>query len=206
MSTTLDSTGNVGRYPSGTVGVGGLGLVSYLFFFSSRRRHTRLDGVTGVQTCALPICPGSRCRLLGLGEGADDALRCACPVVTRPSSRAVALSSSHERRTPSSTSASFFPATPSPSNGCERSPRLRSGSSIMRIPSENSFAPILSLRKLVLRAIDAPLTALARCETSEPAERGSNTTGTLRVLTLRGLRRAIARCAALWPIFSGDSR
>src|SRR5881394_1878500 len=25
------------------------------FFFSSRRRHTRLDGVTGVQTCALPI-------------------------------------------------------------------------------------------------------------------------------------------------------
>ena len=25
-------------------------------FFSSRRRHTRLDGVTGVQTCALPIC------------------------------------------------------------------------------------------------------------------------------------------------------
>src|SRR6187549_285893 len=55
MSTTLDSTGNVGRYPSGTVGVGGLGLVSYLFFFSSRRRHTRLDGVTGVQTCALPI-------------------------------------------------------------------------------------------------------------------------------------------------------
>ena len=24
--------------------------------FSSRRRHTRLAGVTGVQTCALPIC------------------------------------------------------------------------------------------------------------------------------------------------------
>src|SRR6187549_2122650 len=28
----------------------------FCFFFSSRRRHTRLDGVTGVQTCALPIC------------------------------------------------------------------------------------------------------------------------------------------------------
>src|SRR3546814_1484805 len=29
-----------------------------LFFFSSRRRHTRCALVTGVQTCALPICPG----------------------------------------------------------------------------------------------------------------------------------------------------
>src|ERR1051325_916195 len=27
-------------------------------FFSSRRRHTRLRTVTGVQTCALPICGG----------------------------------------------------------------------------------------------------------------------------------------------------
>src|SRR3546814_6772282 len=29
--------------------------VSYSFFFSSRRRHTRCALVTGVQTCALPI-------------------------------------------------------------------------------------------------------------------------------------------------------
>src|SRR3546814_4230133 len=28
-----------------------------LFFFPSRRRHTRCALVTGVQTCALPICP-----------------------------------------------------------------------------------------------------------------------------------------------------
>src|SRR3546814_7689003 len=28
-----------------------------LFFLSSRRRHTRCALVTGVQTCALPICP-----------------------------------------------------------------------------------------------------------------------------------------------------
>src|SRR3546814_12456986 len=28
----------------------------FLFFFSSRRRHTRCALVTGVQTCALPIC------------------------------------------------------------------------------------------------------------------------------------------------------
>src|SRR3546814_1043605 len=33
-----------------------------LFFFSSRRRHTRCALVTGVQTCALPISarPGAR--------------------------------------------------------------------------------------------------------------------------------------------------
>src|SRR3546814_8821900 len=29
--------------------------VSFVFFFSSRRRHTRCALVTGVQTCALPI-------------------------------------------------------------------------------------------------------------------------------------------------------
>ena len=28
----------------------------FFFFFSSRRRHTRSGRVTGVQTCALPIC------------------------------------------------------------------------------------------------------------------------------------------------------
>src|SRR3546814_1072887 len=31
-------------------------LFDVLFFFSSRRRHTRCALVTGVQTCALPIC------------------------------------------------------------------------------------------------------------------------------------------------------
>src|SRR3546814_2970795 len=31
-------------------------LVFFFFFFSSRRRHTRCALVTGVQTCALPIC------------------------------------------------------------------------------------------------------------------------------------------------------
>src|SRR5881409_1090022 len=32
------------------------------FFFSSRRRHTRCETVTGVQTCALPISQGAPCR------------------------------------------------------------------------------------------------------------------------------------------------
>src|SRR3546814_6306740 len=31
-----------------------------MFFFSSRRRHTRCALVTGVQTCALPICRSRR--------------------------------------------------------------------------------------------------------------------------------------------------
>src|SRR3546814_5796372 len=36
-----------------------LGLFVCVFFFSSRRRHTRCALVTGVQTCALPISPSS---------------------------------------------------------------------------------------------------------------------------------------------------
>src|SRR3546814_3034102 len=32
-------------------------MLCYIFFFSSRRRHTRCALVTGVQTCALPIWP-----------------------------------------------------------------------------------------------------------------------------------------------------
>src|SRR3546814_5456769 len=38
-----------------------------LFFFSSRRRHTRCALVTGVQTCALPIYHG---ELAQLSDGA----------------------------------------------------------------------------------------------------------------------------------------
>src|SRR3546814_10372384 len=60
------------------------------FFFSSRRRHTRCALVTGVQTCALPICPVTLAAIAGahgvrgevrlklFGEGAE-ALR-ACSV------------------------------------------------------------------------------------------------------------------------------
>src|SRR5881409_1737327 len=32
-----------------------VGYIYFYFFFSSRRRHTRWETVTGVQTCALPI-------------------------------------------------------------------------------------------------------------------------------------------------------
>src|SRR3546814_306800 len=36
--------------------------IAYFFFFSSRRRHTRCALVTGVQTCALPICLHGRVK------------------------------------------------------------------------------------------------------------------------------------------------
>src|SRR3546814_8138116 len=38
------------------------------FFFSSRRRHTRCALVTGVQTCALPICGAQRQRLTDIQQ------------------------------------------------------------------------------------------------------------------------------------------
>src|SRR3546814_4695259 len=44
---------------------------SFIFFFSSRRRHTRCALVTGVQTCALPICGvGSTAILMAKDIGA----------------------------------------------------------------------------------------------------------------------------------------
>src|SRR3546814_1022285 len=47
----------------------------FMFFFSSRRRHTRCALVTGVQTCALPILSTSgRSRLGRRGAVPEDAL------------------------------------------------------------------------------------------------------------------------------------
>src|SRR3546814_1489351 len=42
-----------------------------MFFFSSRRRHTRCALVTGVQTCALPISSAVEARELGLLRAQD---------------------------------------------------------------------------------------------------------------------------------------
>src|SRR3546814_4503696 len=48
-------------------------MVICVFFFTSRRRHTRCALVTGVQTCALPIWrwtrPASRCTRPGRANG-----------------------------------------------------------------------------------------------------------------------------------------
>src|SRR3546814_4880765 len=45
--------------------------VFFVFFFSSRRRHTRCALVTGVQTCALPICTGEPQHLVAVGDAAQ---------------------------------------------------------------------------------------------------------------------------------------
>src|SRR3546814_6460167 len=49
--------------------------------FASRRRHTRGALVTGVQTCALPICPGDplmRLRLIVAALGLTTLIGAAC--------------------------------------------------------------------------------------------------------------------------------
>src|SRR3546814_11937516 len=58
-------------------------VVGYMFFFSSRRQHTRCALVTGVQTCALPI---SRVVLALAGlrvRGLDDRLEDVMHVIGR---------------------------------------------------------------------------------------------------------------------------
>src|SRR3546814_5661014 len=45
-------------------------LAKFLFFFSSRRRHTRCALVTGVQTCALPISHSSPIQCFRVRETA----------------------------------------------------------------------------------------------------------------------------------------
>src|SRR3546814_18187426 len=49
-----------------------------LFFFSSRRRHTRCALVTGVQTCALPISRTRRPRRAGAGKWRPGAACAGC--------------------------------------------------------------------------------------------------------------------------------
>src|SRR3546814_5856550 len=49
----------------------------FSFFFSSRRRHTRCALVTGVQTCALPICmfyDPMIAKLIASGADRDEAV------------------------------------------------------------------------------------------------------------------------------------
>src|SRR3546814_2921437 len=68
----------------------------FFFFFSSRRRHTRCALVTGVQTCALPICLGStRCAGCACPSSAVDRRRAPRPPPTNPRS---GVRRSEERR------------------------------------------------------------------------------------------------------------
>src|SRR3546814_9515086 len=58
----LSYVGSEGVFYS--LGIGIVDIVFLFFFFSSRSRHTMCALVTGVQTCALPICstPRAGCR------------------------------------------------------------------------------------------------------------------------------------------------
>src|SRR3546814_5558124 len=54
-------------------------IVLFYFFCSSRRRHTRCALVTGVQTCALPICLKDANAVFGASYGMEHALWFAPP-------------------------------------------------------------------------------------------------------------------------------
>src|SRR3546814_2375957 len=68
----------------------------FVFFFSSRRRHTRCALVTGVQTCALPISNvrGAQARY----REAAEALRGAVRTATRDVEDALAGQQSAQQR------------------------------------------------------------------------------------------------------------
>src|SRR3546814_17027589 len=69
----------------------------FVFFFSSRRRHTRCALVTGVQTCALPILPlmrafaasGQRTSALAAYDACRSLLREELDVAPEPETEAL---------------------------------------------------------------------------------------------------------------------
>src|SRR3546814_19867770 len=89
-----------------------------LFFFSSRRRHTRCALVTGVQTCALPI-------LIWIVSVASSASPCSGPKA--PDRRSISFGFEKRTRacwtlpTPDPTSGSFSQKQPP---ACESSQKL----------------------------------------------------------------------------------
>src|SRR5881409_1799806 len=74
-------------------------LVCFCFFFSSRRRHTRCETVTGVQTCALPILWTAVAELPGMGRAVDTAATAARrrALLARIGRGVVLIPAAHER-------------------------------------------------------------------------------------------------------------
>src|SRR3546814_9366687 len=58
--------------------------VDVVFFFSSRRRHTRCALVTGVQTCALPISVLPLTRRIGFDQDERERYFASSPVLPLP--------------------------------------------------------------------------------------------------------------------------
>ena len=77
---------------------------------------------------------------------------------------------------------------------------------MMAMPRANTGAPSRSFKKLVPRATEGPLIAPTRWRSSEPATRGSYTTGQRQVATLRAPRRRTARSPARRPTVAASSR
>src|SRR6056297_2091539 len=153
-----------------------------VFFFSSRRRHTRFSGVTGVQTCALPIygAPGAARR--------GDPLRRRGPGGrARPS--ASGLAAGLER---GGTGPALRPGFPRP--------RSRDG----RRERVDASGPLPLDRGALRQAPDAaePVAhpeargLLAAEDPPDPSENGRSRPATLRK---RGLRAALAGAAAAHP-------
>src|SRR3546814_4665756 len=80
----------------------------FLFFFSSRRRHTRCALVTGVQTCALPISP--------LVRSEDAVIEARMPIEEKSQFSFTSATAFHAFRELSSKS---FPNTSGTSGACE---------------------------------------------------------------------------------------
>ena len=150
--------------------------------------------------------PASRCRLVGPGDGEDDTPRWAWPVVVRPSSRAVAQSSSQVVSTPSSISAVLLAGD---ALGVER---LRAQAALAQRIVDDADA----VRKQLLAELVLQEAGLARDRGAVDGadEMADQRAGDARIehdrhlagLDLARIERATARSPAERPIVSGDDR
>ena len=143
-------------------------------------------------------------RFERLGDGGAEVPRDAFDVLCMSSLRALARSSVHPVKTPSSMIARRCVAKPSASNMRDEKARGRRGSSIREIPVGKTCSPSASRNQLDPRAIAAPFTAWLMCPTRLLEMRSSNRTGNVPVFGLRAPARSTARAAALRPMSSAS--
>ncbi len=150
--------------------------------------------------------PASIWTFVTPAPGAPLPPRLACPVGSRPSWRAEALSISQPVSTPLLINARRATGSPSPSKGRERRPRARNGSSMTVIALSNNASPRDSSRKLDRRAIAGPTIPPIRWPSRPDPMRGSKRMGSTPLSSLAGLRRATARSPARVPMATEPSR